>query len=67
MLGSLIIILGDIRDCSILAKPALSNTEHLILPDDMTQEKDMTKDGAIISGMAIQPLNSIEKSLRRIR
>lgn len=51
--------LGDIHDCSITAKPALSNTEELILPDDIGQDKKITKNGAIISGMLIQSFHSL--------
>jgi hypothetical protein len=41
---------GDIRGCMLTAKPYLSNTEQLILPDDIQQDKEITKDGATIFG-----------------
>jgi len=53
----IIIIIGDIRGCMLTAKPYLSNTEQLILPDDIQQDKEITKDGATISGRLIESLN----------
>jgi hypothetical protein len=44
---------GDIHDCILTTKPSLSNTEQLILPDNIQQDKEITKDGAAISGRFI--------------
>ncbi len=55
----IIIILGDIQDCSLTAKPPLSKTEQLILPDDIQQDKEITEDGAVISGIFISSLKNI--------
>ena len=54
-------ILGDIRECTLRAHPSLSRSEQLILPDDIQQDKEITKDGAVISGRFIELLNSTEK------
>jgi hypothetical protein len=45
--------LDDIHDCILTTKPSLSNTEQLILPDNIQQDKEITKDGAAISGRFI--------------
>jgi hypothetical protein len=55
---------GDIMDCTLTAKPPLSNTEQIILPDDIFQEKDITKEGAMISGM--DTIDSYQRILRQI-
>jgi hypothetical protein len=51
-------------DCTLTAKPPLSNTEQIILPDDIFQEKDITKEGAMISGM--DTIDSYQRILRQI-
>jgi hypothetical protein len=47
------IILGDISECVLTTKPSLSETELLILPENINQDKEMTNDGAIIKGICI--------------
>ena len=44
------IISGDIRNCLLTAKPPLSKTEQLILPEDLRHDREVNKNGATISG-----------------
>jgi hypothetical protein len=55
---------GDIMDCTLTAIPSLSNTEQLILPDNINLDKEITKEGAMISG--VDSIDSYQNILRQI-
>ena len=58
------LFLVDIQDCSITAKPLLSMSEQLILPDNLIREKDLSDAGAYLSG--VDSIDSYQHILRQI-
>jgi len=64
MIIFIFIIVGDIMDCTLTAIPSLSNTEQLILPDNINLDKEITKEGAMISG--VDSIDSYQNILRQI-
>ncbi|CAF0754565.1 unnamed protein product [Adineta steineri] len=55
---------GDISDCTLRATPPLSNSEQLIIPDDIKLESQITKEGAVITG--VESIDSYQYFLRQI-
>ncbi|UJR27982.1 hypothetical protein I4U23_009240 [Adineta vaga] len=55
---------GDISDCSLRAKPALSNSEQLIIPKDENLDHTITTEGAVITG--IGSIDAYQYLLRQI-
>jgi hypothetical protein len=53
MILTFMIILGDISECVLTTEPSLSETELLILPENINQDKEITKYGAIIKSICI--------------
>ncbi|CAF2965080.1 unnamed protein product [Rotaria sp. Silwood2] len=55
---------GDIKDCTVTAIPSLSKTEQLIIPEVSNLEKQVTKQGAMISG--IESIDAYQSLFRQI-
>lgn len=51
-------------DCTITAEPILATSEQLILPDNIKQEKDVTEEGVLITG--VDSIDSYQYLLRQI-